>query len=108
MNLYDSTKESSPIANQSLVVIDFCYLRLKTIMGGFIHPPKKRKNERKKQKERKEGRKKRKKGDSNYWKRNTRIVQQTDMNYSSSESESPMSHTHKVRSVVPIQHTSEM
>ena len=72
----------------------------------MIYSPKKRKKERKKkkkqQKERKEGRKERKK---------IQIIgkgKQTNMNYSSSESVSPMSYTHKVRSVVIIQHTLEM
>ena len=35
MNLYDSTKESSPIVNQNLVVIDFA-IRLKKEVDLFI------------------------------------------------------------------------
>lgn len=66
MNLYDSTKEPSSIANQSLIVIDFATLDLKQSPVDLF-TQKKKERKKKKQKQRKEGRKKRKKENSNYW-----------------------------------------
>lgn len=102
-----STKEPSPIANQSLTVIDFATLDLKQSQVDLFTQKKKEKKKRSKSKERKEERRERKKIQL-IGKRNTRIVKQTNMNYSSSESIRPMSYTHKVRSAVLIQHTLEM
>ena len=101
LNLCDSTKEPSPRANQSLVVIDFATWDLKQSQVDLF-TQKKKERKKKKAAKGKEGRKERKK---------IQIIgkgKQTNMNYSSSESVSPMSYTHKVRSVVIIQHTLEM
>ena len=107
LNLYDSTKEQIPIANQSLIVIDFATLDLKQSQVDLF-TQKKKERKKKKQKQRKEGRKERKKIQI-IGKRNTRIVKQTYINYySSSESLSPISSTHKVRPAGLIQHTLEM
>ena len=61
MNLYDSTKEPLPIANQSLIVIDFATLDLKqSQVDLFTQKKKERKKKRSKSKERKEEKKERK------------------------------------------------
>ena len=65
MNLYDSTKEPLPIANQSLIVIDFATLDLKQSQVDLF--TQKKKERKKKEAKAKKGRKKRKKENSNYW-----------------------------------------
>ena len=63
LNLYDSTKEQIPIANQSLIVIDFATLDLKQSQVDLFTQKKKerkKKKRRSKSKERKEERKERK------------------------------------------------
>ena len=65
LNLYDSTKEQIPIANQSLIVIDFATLDLKQSQVDLF--TQKKKERKKKKAKAKKGRKKRKKENSNYW-----------------------------------------
>ena len=61
LNLYDSTKEQIPIANQSLIVIDFATLDLKqSQVDLFTQKKKERKKKKSKSKERKEEKKERK------------------------------------------------
>ena len=60
LNRYDSTKEQIPIANQSLIVIDFATLDLKQSQVDLFTQKKKERKKKSKSKERKEEKKERK------------------------------------------------